>query len=71
MKTNLKTITNIITGHVFRNKIEYSPDGNINLLNMDSIATTGCVSLDNNDIKRVVISDMKDNEIIMPGDILF
>lgn len=71
MKTNLKTITNIIIGHVFRNKIEYNPDGNINLLNMDSIATTGCVSLDNNDIKRVVISDMKDNEIIMPGDILF
>lgn len=71
MKTNLKTITNIITGHVFRNKIEYSPDGNINLLNTDSIATTGFVSLDNNDIKRVVISDMKDGEIIMPGDILF
>ena len=71
MKTNLKTITNIITGHVFRNKIEYSTDGNINLLNMDSIATTGHVSLDTNDIKRVVISDMKDGEIIMPEDILF
>ena len=71
MKTNLKTITNIITGHVFRNKIEYSTDGNINLLNMDSIATTGHVSLDTNDIKRVVVSDVKDGEIIMPGDILF
>lgn len=71
MKTNLKTITNIITGHVFRSKIEYSTDGNINLLNMDSIATTGHVSLFNNDIKKIVASDMKDGEIIMPGDILF
>lgn len=71
MAKYFKTISNIITGHVFRSKIEYVPTGNINLLNMDSISTTGKVILDELDTKRVFIKDTKPEEIIMPGDILF
>lgn len=71
MKVKLLNIVTIITGHVFRSKIEYVPTGNINLLNMDSISTTGKVILDELDTKRVFIKDTKPEEIIMPGDILF
>ena len=45
MKIKLLNIATIITGHVFRSKIEYMPNGNVNLLNMDSISTTGKVLL--------------------------
>ena len=66
-----KTISNIITGHVFRNKIPYNTDGNINLLNMDAISTAGIVCISENDIKKIQLDDIKPEEIIMPGDILF
>ena len=66
-----KTISNIITGHVFRNKIPYNTDGNINLLNMDAISTAGIVRISENDIKKIQLGDIKPEEIIMPGDILF
>ena len=66
-----KTISNIITGHVFRNKIPYNTDGNINLLNMDAISTAGIVRISENDIKKIQLDDIKPEEIIMPGDILF
>ena len=66
-----KTISNIITGHVFRNKIPYNTDGNINLLNMDAISTAGIVHISENDIKKIQLNDIKPEEIIMPGDILF
>jgi restriction endonuclease S subunit len=66
-----KTISNIITGHVFRSKIPYNTDGNINLLNMDAISTAGIVHISKNDIKKIQLNDIKPEEIIMPGDILF
>ena len=66
-----KTISNIITGHVFRSKIPYNTDGNINLLNMDAISIAGIVCISENDIKKIQLNDIKPEEIIMPGDILF
>jgi len=66
-----KTISNIITGHVFRSKIPYNTDGNINLLNMDAISIAGIVHISENDIKKIQLDDIKPEEIIMPGDILF
>lgn len=66
-----KNISNIITGHVFRSKIPYNTEGNINLLNMDAISTAGIVRISENDIKKIQLNDIKPGEIIMPGDILF
>lgn len=71
MVKTLKNISDIITGHVFRSKIEYTSNGNVNLLNMDVVSTTGLVSANYDDVKRVVVADLKPDEIIMPGDILF
>lgn len=66
-----KNISNIITGHVFRSKIPYNTGGNINLLNMDAISTAGTVRISEEDIKKIQLDDIKPEEIIMPGDILF
>lgn len=66
-----KTISNIITGHVFRSKIPYNTDGNINLLNMDAISTAGKVRISEENIKKIQLNNIKPEEIIMPGDILF
>lgn len=66
-----KTISNIITGHVFRSKINYSSEGNVNLLNMDAISTAGIVNINNNNVQKVMVIDLKKEEIIRPGDILF
>lgn len=66
-----KNISKIITGHVFRSKIPYNTDGNLNLLNMDAISTAGIVHISEEDIKKIQLSDIKPEEIIMPGDILF
>ena len=66
-----KNISTIITGHVFRSKIPYNTDGNVNLLNMDAISTAGIVHISENDIKKIQLNDIKPEEIIMPGDILF
>ena len=71
MAKYFKNISNIITGHVFRSKIPYSTDGNVNLLNMDAISTAGIVHISENDIKKIQLNDIKPEEIIMPGDILF
>jgi len=71
MKKSLKDISNIITGHVFRSKIEYSPNGNIRLLNTDSISTTGTVNLTIEDVKKVNADDIKESEIVKSGDIIF
>lgn len=66
-----KTISNIITGHVFRSKIPYNTGGNLNLLNMEAISTAGIVHISEEDIKKIQLNDIKPEEIIMPGDILF
>lgn len=66
-----KTISNIITGHVFRNKIPYNTDGNFNLLNMEAISTAGIVHISEEDIKKIQLNNIKPEEIIMSGDILF
>ena len=66
-----KTISNIITGHVFRSKIPYNTDGNFNLLNMEAISTAGIVHISEEDIKKIQLNDIKPEENIMPGDILF
>lgn len=66
-----KNISNILTGHVFRSKIPYNICGNINLLNMDAISTAGMVHISKEDIKKIQIDYIKQEEIIMPGDILF
>ena len=66
-----KNISNIITGHVFRSKIPYNTDGNINLHNMDAISIAGIVCISENDVKKIQLNDIKPEEIIMPGDILF
>lgn len=66
-----KNISKIISGHVFRSKIQYMPNGNVNLLNMDAISTTGIVNINGYDVKKVVVSDLKPDEVIAPGDILF
>lgn len=71
MYKKFKNISIIITGHVFRSKINYNAQGNINLLNMDSISTTGSVVLNINDIKKIEAKDVKESEIVKPGDILF
>ena len=71
MVFQFKNISNIITGHVFRNKIPYNTSGNINLLNMDAISTAGTVCISEEDIKKIQLDDIKPEEIIMPGDILF
>ncbi len=66
-----KSISNIITGHVFRSKIPYNTDGNLNLLNMDAISTAGIVRILEEDLKKIQLNNVKPEEIIMPGDILF
>lgn len=66
-----KSISNIITGHVFRSKIPYNTDGNLNLLNMDAISTAGIVRISEEDLKKIQLNNVKPEEIIMPGDILF
>lgn len=68
---HFKNISTIITGHVFRSKIPYKTDGNINLLNMDAISTAGTVRISEEDVKKIQLNDIKPEEIIMPGDILF
>lgn len=71
MINHFKNISNIITGHVFRSKIPYNIGGNINLLNMDAISTAGVVRISEEDIKKIQLDDIKLEEIIMSGDILF
>lgn len=71
MTKYFKNISNIITGHVFRYKIPYDVDGNFNLLNMDAISTEGIVCISKKNTKKIRIDDIKPEEIIMPGDILF
>ncbi len=71
MVFQFKTISNIITGHVFRSKIPYNTDGNFNLLNMEAISTAGIVHISEEDIKKIQLNDIKPEEIIIPGDILF
>lgn len=71
MGKNLKTISNIITGHVFRSKIPYASNGNVNLLKMDVISTSGHANINTDDTKTVLVEDLKNDEIIKPGDILF
>ncbi len=66
-----KNISNIITGHVFRSKIPYNAEGNLNLLNMDAISIAGIVRISEEDLKKIQLNDIKPEEIIMPGDILF
>lgn len=68
---HFKNISTIITGHVFRSKIPYNADGNINLLNMDAISTAGMVCILEENIKRIQLDAIKPEEFIMPGDILF
>lgn len=71
MVNHFKNISTIITGHVFRSKIPYKTDGNINLLNMDAISTAGIVRISEENIKKIQLNNIKPEEIIMPGDILF
>lgn len=71
MAIYFKSISNIITGHVFRSKIPYNTDGNLNLLNMDAISTAGIVRISEEDLKKIQLNNVKPEEIIMPGDILF
>lgn len=71
MVNHFKNISTIITGHVFRSKIPYKIDGNINLLSMDVISTAGIVCISEKDIKKIQLDHIKPKEIIMPGDILF
>lgn len=71
MVNYFKNISTIITGHVFRSKIPYNTNGNINLLNMDAISTAGMVRISEEDIKKIQLNDIKPKEIIMPGDVLF
>lgn len=71
MIKHFKNISNIITGHVFRSKIPYNTDGNINLLNMDAISTAGIVRISEENIKKIQLNNIKPEEIIIPGDILF
>ncbi len=71
MINRFKNISTIITGHVFRSKIPYNAGGNINLLNMDAISTAGTVRISEEDIKKIQLDNIKPEEIIMPGDILF
>ncbi len=71
MVVTLKEISNIVTGHVFRNKIAYSLEGNVNLLNMDAISKAGKANISNNDVKKVIARDLRENEIIKAEDILF
>lgn len=67
----LKKISNIITGHVFRSKIPYNTEGNLNLINMDAISTAGIVRISEEDLKKIQLNNVKPEEIIVPGDILF
>lgn len=71
MNQYFKNTSIIITGHVFRSKIHYNTDGNINLLNMDAISTAGIVRISEENIKKIQLNNIKPEEIIMPGDILF
>lgn len=71
MVYHFKNISTIITGHVFRSKIPYNTDGNINLLNMDAISSAGIVRVSEENIKKIQLNNIKPEEIIMPGDILF
>lgn len=71
MNQYFKNISIIRTGHVFRSKIPYDTNGNINLLNMDTISSTGIVRISEADIKKIQLDNIKPEEVIMPGDILF
>lgn len=67
----LSDVTNIITGHVFRCKIEYSLAGKINLISMESISTEGLIDIAKADTKKVIVTDLKSIEIVRSNDILF
>ena len=71
MNQYFKNTSIIITGHVFRSKIPYDTNGNINLLNMDAISSAGIVRISEENIKRIQLDAIKPEEFIMPGDILF
>lgn len=71
MGITLKSIANIITGHVFRSKIQYTTNGNVNLLNMESVSEPGFINIIETDVKKVLVEDLKSNEILKSGDILF
>ncbi len=71
MKSKLKDVSTIILGHVFREKIPFTNSGNLNLLNMETISITGFLNVGLNNIKKIMIKDLKNDEIIRPEDILF
>lgn len=71
MNQYFKNVSIIITGHVFRSKIPYDTNGNINLLNMDAISTSGIVCISEEDVKKIHLNDIKPEEFILPSDILF
>lgn len=67
----LSDISNIITGHVFRSKVEYTINGNVNLVNMEAISSIGEIKISDIDTRKVIAKDLKSTEILSVGDILF
>lgn len=71
MKQVLSEYCIITTGHVFRSKISYTPEGNINLVDTDAISTTGNICITKENVKKVIANKLKDDEILKEKDILF
>jgi restriction endonuclease S subunit len=69
---NISDIANIITGHIFRSKIEYSGNGNVSLLGMESVSSEGVLDLlrSNELFKPVIVPDIKAGEILLENDII-
>lgn len=71
MKKKLKNTATISTGHVFRSKIKQDNKGNINLLKSEVLSGRQYVSVKPEDLQKVLIKNIKPENIINPNDVLF
>lgn len=67
----LLKLASTCTGHIFREKIEYSLQGTVYLLNTEILQEGGLVHIGTENIRKVVAYKIKENTIIKKGDILF
>lgn len=71
MNLELKEISNISMGYVFRQKIEYISDGNYSLLTGENFSGQE-ISLENGQyLKKVRVDNIKKENILKSNDILF
>lgn len=71
MKKKLKDIANVSTGYIFRSKIESDLNGNVSLLKSETLLGGDYVSITPNNLQSVLVDNVKPENIIKSGDVLF